>query len=65
MVSVLDALTAAAEIRPDVTPAGILPAIALLSRPVPGEGPGYDRHLVDVVVAGRKGPAAPLDGKIV
>jgi AcrR family transcriptional regulator len=55
MVPVLDALIGAAKIRTDVTAADILHAVALLSHPVPGEDPGYGRHLVDVFVDGLKG----------
>lgn len=65
MAPVLDALAAAAKIRPDVTAADILHAIALLSHPVPGEGPDYGRHLVDVFVDGLKDPSAPPERKIV
>jgi hypothetical protein len=52
MSPVLDALIEAARIRPDVSSADILHAVALLSRPVPGEGPAYGRHLVGVFVDG-------------
>ena len=52
MSPVLDSLIGAAKIRPDVSAADILHAVALLSHPVPGEGPGYGRHLVAVFVDG-------------
>ena len=54
MIPVLDALIAAAGVRPDVRSADILHAVALLSHPVPGEEPGYGRRLVGVFVDGLK-----------
>lgn len=56
MSPVLDSLIAAAKIRPDVSAADILHAVALLSHPVPGEEPGYGRRLVDVFVDGLREP---------
>jgi len=55
MSPVLDSLIEAAKIRSDVSSADILHAVALLSHPVPGEDPGYGRHLVGVFVDGLKG----------
>jgi AcrR family transcriptional regulator len=52
MSPVLDELIAAAKIRPDVSAADILHAVALLSHPVPGENAGYGRHLVGVFIDG-------------
>jgi AcrR family transcriptional regulator len=52
MSPALDSLMAAAKIRPGVTAADVLHAVALLSHPVPGEGPDYGRHLVDVFIDG-------------
>jgi AcrR family transcriptional regulator len=59
MSPVLGELIRAARIRPDVSAADILHAVALLSHAVPGEGPGYGRHLVDVFIDGlRPAPEA-------
>jgi AcrR family transcriptional regulator len=52
MSPVLDSLIKAAAIRADVSAADILHAVALLSHPVPGEGPGFGRHLVGVFIDG-------------
>ncbi|WP_297600463.1 TetR/AcrR family transcriptional regulator [Mycobacterium sp.] len=52
MSPVLDSLIKAAAIREDVSAADILHAVALLSHPVPGEGPDYGRHLVGVFIDG-------------
>ncbi|WP_426503282.1 TetR/AcrR family transcriptional regulator [Dactylosporangium sp. McL0621] len=54
MTPVLEALlqAAAGEVRSDVGAVDILHAVALLSRPVPGETADYGRRLVDVFLRG-------------
>jgi AcrR family transcriptional regulator len=50
--TLIEAARAAGAIRADVTAADVLHAVALLCHPVPGEGPGYGRRLVDVFTDG-------------
>jgi AcrR family transcriptional regulator len=56
MVPVLDtmieAATAAGEIRTDVDAMDLLHAVGLLCHPIPGERPDYGRHLVEIFVDG-------------
>jgi AcrR family transcriptional regulator len=55
----LEALLAAAAtdgIRADVSARNVLHAVALLCQPVPGEGPEYSRHLVDIFIDGLRAP---------
>jgi AcrR family transcriptional regulator len=50
--TLIEAARAVGEIRADLTAVDILHAVALLCQPVPGEGPGYGRRLVDVFIDG-------------
>ena len=50
--SLLEAASAAGEIRADVSAGDLLRAIALLCLPVPGEGQGYSQRMVAVLIDG-------------
>ena len=50
--TLLEAAAAAGEIRADINARDVLHAVALLCHPVPGEGPDYGRHLVDIFIDG-------------
>jgi AcrR family transcriptional regulator len=50
--TLIEAAAAAGAIRADVTAVDVLHAVALLCQPVPGEGPGYGRRLVDFFIDG-------------
>jgi AcrR family transcriptional regulator len=50
--ALIDAAAAVGVVRADVTATDVLHAVALLSHPVPGEGPGYGGRLVDVFIDG-------------
>jgi hypothetical protein len=60
--TLIQAATAADAIRADISAADVLHAVALLCQPVPGEGPGYRRRLVDFFVDGY-GPDRPALGR--
>jgi AcrR family transcriptional regulator len=53
--TLLDAARTAGEIRTDVPAADVLHAVALLCHPVPGQDPGYGKHLVGIFIDGLRG----------
>ena len=60
LAELLDAAAATGEVRDDIGARDVLHAIALLSRPVPGEDdPAYSRRLVSVFVDGLRTPSRP------
>ncbi|MFL6125373.1 TetR/AcrR family transcriptional regulator [Actinophytocola sp.] len=50
--TMIAAAAAAGGVRADIDAKDVLHAVALLSQPVPGEEPGYGRHLVDIFIDG-------------
>jgi AcrR family transcriptional regulator len=57
--SLLDAATASGEIRADISATDLLNAIALLCRPVHGEGLAYSQRMVAVLVDGLRYGSEP------
>jgi AcrR family transcriptional regulator len=57
--SLLDAATAAGEIRADISARDLLSAIALLCRPVRGEGADYSQRMIAVLIDGLRYGAQP------
>ncbi|HYQ69224.1 TetR/AcrR family transcriptional regulator [Actinophytocola sp.] len=50
--TMIEAATAAGELRAGVGATDLLHAVALLCHPIPGERPDYGRHLVEIFVDG-------------
>ena len=60
--SLLDAATAAGEIRADISARDLLRAIAHLCMPVPDEGLSYNQRMVAVLIDGLRCGAGPTGG---
>jgi hypothetical protein len=50
--SLLEAATASSEIRADISAQDLLHAVALVCRPIPGEGIAYSRRMVTLLIDG-------------
>jgi AcrR family transcriptional regulator len=57
--SLLDAAAATGDVRADISATDLLHAVALLCRPIPGEGLAYSRRMVAVLIDGLRYGARP------